>query len=256
MGFFSLLLPLGSPPPGDGDHSLHSAAAGHIWLWIIIFFGPLGAAVYIFMEVVPDLGLLRQSFDSYGRRKRIAHLEGHGAAEPVGGQLRGAGRSFTWMKRSTRGPASATTRRSRPGRTLPDAVYRRGVAEIHLGDLPCRDRRPRTGDRAGPKVDFHRAIALLAHAYANTGQPEQSGRPFHARNRGVDAVGDLPELRRAPHLARAHRRSARMGRARPRAKSPRCPATCSAASGRGSGRPRRCSSGYRDSPVLNRRSGE
>ena len=30
-----------------------------VWLWIILFFGPLGALVYIFMEAVPDLGLLR-----------------------------------------------------------------------------------------------------------------------------------------------------------------------------------------------------
>src|SRR5438046_1601556 len=45
------------------------------WLWIIIFFGPLGALVYIFMEVLPDAGLLRQSFDSFPRRRRIRELE-------------------------------------------------------------------------------------------------------------------------------------------------------------------------------------
>ena len=27
------------------------------WLWIIIFFGPLGALVYIGVEMIPDLGL-------------------------------------------------------------------------------------------------------------------------------------------------------------------------------------------------------
>src|SRR5262249_11414171 len=32
------------------------------WLFIIIFLGPLGALVYIFIEVIPDLGLLRHSF--------------------------------------------------------------------------------------------------------------------------------------------------------------------------------------------------
>ena len=46
-----------------------------LWLWVIIFLGPLGALVYFFMEVVPDLGLLRQSFDAFGRRKRIGQLE-------------------------------------------------------------------------------------------------------------------------------------------------------------------------------------
>ena len=41
------------------------------WLWIIIFLGPLGAAVYIFIEVLPDAGLLRHSFDGFPRRKRL-----------------------------------------------------------------------------------------------------------------------------------------------------------------------------------------
>ena len=56
-----------------------------IWLWIIIFLGPLGALVYIGMEVVPDLALLRQSFDSYGRRKRIGHLEAMVLQNPSAG---------------------------------------------------------------------------------------------------------------------------------------------------------------------------
>ena len=42
-----------------------------VWLYVIIFLGPIGALAYIGMEVVPDLGLLRQSFDAFGRRKRI-----------------------------------------------------------------------------------------------------------------------------------------------------------------------------------------
>ena len=41
------------------------------WLWIIIFLGPLGALVYIAIEVVPDVGLLRQSFGVFPRRKRM-----------------------------------------------------------------------------------------------------------------------------------------------------------------------------------------
>src|ERR687892_1790752 len=75
MGFFSFLFPWGA--------ILQVAAIVHfirrrpdtVWLWVIIFLGPLGALVYIGLEVVPDLGLLRQSFDAFGRRKRIRQLE-------------------------------------------------------------------------------------------------------------------------------------------------------------------------------------
>src|SRR6185369_14412851 len=55
------------------------------WLWIIVFLGPLGAGVYILMEVVPDLGLLRQSFDAFPRRKRIRQLEALVLDNPAAG---------------------------------------------------------------------------------------------------------------------------------------------------------------------------
>ena len=45
------------------------------WIFIILFLGPLGALVYIFVQVLPDVGLLRQSFKVFPRRKRISQLE-------------------------------------------------------------------------------------------------------------------------------------------------------------------------------------
>ena len=45
------------------------------WLYIILFLGPLGAAIYLVVEALPDLGLLRQSFKVFPRRKRIHELE-------------------------------------------------------------------------------------------------------------------------------------------------------------------------------------
>ena len=40
------------------------------WLWIIIMGGGIGALVYIGVEVLPDLGDLRQSFKIFSHRKR------------------------------------------------------------------------------------------------------------------------------------------------------------------------------------------
>jgi len=45
------------------------------WIYMILFLGPLGALIYIFVEAVPDIGLLRQSFKAFPRRKRISELE-------------------------------------------------------------------------------------------------------------------------------------------------------------------------------------
>jgi hypothetical protein len=60
MGFISLFFPWGV--------ILQILAVVHfirrrpdgIWLWVIVFLGPVGALVYIFMEVLPDLTLLRR----------------------------------------------------------------------------------------------------------------------------------------------------------------------------------------------------
>jgi len=32
------------------------------WIFVILFLGPLGALIYILIEVIPDAGLLRTSF--------------------------------------------------------------------------------------------------------------------------------------------------------------------------------------------------
>ena len=45
------------------------------WLYVILFLGPLGAAVYVAAEMIPDLGLLKGSFQGFGRRSRIGHGE-------------------------------------------------------------------------------------------------------------------------------------------------------------------------------------
>ena len=45
------------------------------WLFIILVGGWLGALVYIAVEVIPDAGLLRTSFQVFPRRKRIRELE-------------------------------------------------------------------------------------------------------------------------------------------------------------------------------------
>src|SRR5215471_21603644 len=57
------------------------------WLWIIIMGGGLGALIYIVVEVLPDLGLLRQSFQVFSHRKRIRQLEVMVLDNPSAGNL-------------------------------------------------------------------------------------------------------------------------------------------------------------------------
>src|SRR5436190_964587 len=63
-------------------------------------------------------------------------------------------------------------------RRRPDTIYRRGIAEIHLGDFEAAVRVLQTVTSRDPKYDLHRAIALLAHAYANAGQSDKADALF------------------------------------------------------------------------------
>src|SRR5580698_9584221 len=45
------------------------------WIWVILLLPPIGAIVYLFVEAVPDMGLLRGQMKMFPRRKRIRQLE-------------------------------------------------------------------------------------------------------------------------------------------------------------------------------------
>ncbi|HEY2471218.1 MAG TPA: tetratricopeptide repeat protein [Terracidiphilus sp.] len=143
------------------------------WIYIILFLGPVGALVYLIAEAAPDVGLLNQSFKGISRRKRIAALgltirdnPSAGNYEELGelymedGQLQVAREAFN----------KAIAARSN---TL-DCFYRRGVCAVLLGDavgaLPDLEK----VIAKEPNYDFNRGPALLAQAYALTGQKEKA----------------------------------------------------------------------------------
>ena len=148
-----------------------------IWLRLIIFLGPVGALVYIGMEVVPDVGLLRQAFDSAGRRRRIAQLEAVVLENPAAGNYEEL--ADLHLDEGHYARARACYDKAIAGRAGDlDPIYRRGIAEIHLGDYPAAIADLETVTARDPKYDFNRAIALLAHAYANAREPERADELF------------------------------------------------------------------------------
>jgi hypothetical protein len=143
------------------------------WLWIIIFFGPLGAGIYIFMEVIPDLGLLRHSFEGFPRRKRIRILEALVLDNPAAGNYEELGDLHLDEGNFARA-RECYDKAIRSRSDLPDAFYRRGIAEIQLGDFAAAVPDLEHVVSREPKYDSNRAAALLAHAYANTGRAEDA----------------------------------------------------------------------------------
>jgi hypothetical protein len=147
------------------------------WLYVIIFLGGLGAAVYILIEVVPDLGLLRQALDSHGRKKRIRMLEALVLENPASGNYEELGDLY--LDEGTFARARECYDKAISSRTTHlDPIYRRGIAEVNLGDFNAAAADLELVTSREPKYDSHRAMALLAHAYANTGQTDKAAQLF------------------------------------------------------------------------------
>jgi hypothetical protein len=140
------------------------------WLWIIIFFGAPGAFIYIVMEVVPDLGLLRHSFEGFGRRKRITYLEALVQQNPAAGNYEELGDLYLDEGKYAKA-RECYDKAITPRTTHADPYYRRGMAAIQMGDFPAAAADLEHVTSKDPKYDSNRALGLLAHAYANTGQP-------------------------------------------------------------------------------------
>jgi hypothetical protein len=151
------------------------------WIWIILFHW-VGALVYIVVEVIPDAGLLRSSFQVFPRRRRIHELENAVLDNPSAGNYEELGLLYLDDRKFDK--ARACYDKAISSRTdHPDPFYRRGIAEIELGDyaaaLPDLERTM----KADPNYDFHRAKGLLAWAYAQTGQLEKADAMFREATR-------------------------------------------------------------------------
>lgn len=142
------------------------------WLWIILVHW-LGALVYIAVEVIPDAGLLRHSFKVFPRRKRIRELEAAILDNPSAGNYEEL--ADLYLEEGKFARARQCFDKAISSRTdSPDPFYRRGIAEIEMGDFAAAVPDLERVVAKDAKYDFHRAAALLAHAYANTGRAEKA----------------------------------------------------------------------------------
>jgi hypothetical protein len=143
------------------------------WLFIILFLGWIGAIVYIVAEVIPDAGLLRGEFQVFPRRRRIHELERAILDNPSAGNYEELG--LLYLDDGDFVRARACYDKAISSRTdSADPFYRRGIAEVELGDFAAAVPDLERAVAADPNYDFQRAKGLLAHAYAQTGHAEKA----------------------------------------------------------------------------------
>src|ERR1700751_4580199 len=151
------------------------------WLFVILFHW-VGALIYIAVEVIPDAGLLRTSFQVFPRRRRIQELERTILDNPSAGNYEELGQLYLDDGNFYR--ARACYDKAISSRTdHADPFYRRGIAEIEIGDFPAAVPDLERAVHSDPDYDFHRAKGLLAWAYAQTGQPEKADALFREATR-------------------------------------------------------------------------
>src|SRR5437868_1463144 len=135
MGFFtSLFYPWGIILQGVAIvHFIRRRPDGY-WLWVILCLGPLGALIYIFVEVLPDAGLLRQSFKVFPRRSRIRELEAAILDNPSAGNYEEL--ADLYLEDGNFARARQCYDKAISSRTdSPDPFYRRGIAELEMRDF-------------------------------------------------------------------------------------------------------------------------
>ncbi|HEX4603573.1 MAG TPA: tetratricopeptide repeat protein [Candidatus Angelobacter sp.] len=147
------------------------------WLWIIIMGGGVGALVYIVVEVLPDLGLLRQSFQVFSHRKRVRQLEMMVLDNPSAGNYEELADLYLEQKKFDK--AKECYDRAISSRTdSPDPFYRRALCEMELNDFAAAVADLERVVRIDGNYDYQRAAGLLAYAWARNNQDDQAANLF------------------------------------------------------------------------------
>lgn len=143
------------------------------WLWIIIFGGALGAAVYIFAEAIPDLSLLRTSFQGIGRKSRIRALELQILDNPSAGNLEEL--ADLYFDNKNYAQAREALNRAIAARSdSPHAFYLRAKSALAMGDYAAAIPDLDSVVAKDPKFDYYRAAGLLANACARAGDLQKA----------------------------------------------------------------------------------
>ena len=146
------------------------------WLWIILMFGGIGALAYIFIEVIPDVGLLRTSFQVFPRRKRIKQLEGMVIDNPSIGNYEELGDLYLDDGQYVKARECFDKVIAREDSI--DPLYRRALGAIALNEYAAAVADLEKVTARDPKYDYQRAAGLLAHAFAKTGERDKASNLF------------------------------------------------------------------------------
>ena len=146
------------------------------WLYLIIFLGPLGALIYLAIEGLPEM-FNPGAFRFVERGRRLREVEGAIRQNPSAGNYEELG-LLLLDKRDWAGARACFDKALAQRTDSLDPFYRRGLAEVELGDFAAARADLEHVATADPGYDFQRAAGLLALADWKTGDIERAQRLF------------------------------------------------------------------------------
>jgi hypothetical protein len=146
------------------------------WLWIILMFPGIGALAYIFIQVIPDFGLLRTSFQVFPRRKRIRQLEAMILDNPSIGNYEELGDLYLDDGKYSKARECFDKVLAREESI--DPLYRRALCALALNDYNAAIADLEKVIARDPKYDYQRAVGLLAHAWGKIGERDKASTLF------------------------------------------------------------------------------
>jgi hypothetical protein len=148
------------------------------WLFIIIFFGFLGALAYFLVEGI-DFDAMGRSIRGPSRRRRIRTLQALIRDNPSAGNYEELGDLLLMEGRFAEAKAAFDAALAQRTDSV-DPFYRRGIAEFELGDFTAAIADFERVVKQEPKYDYSRARTLLAQSLARAGRTADAEAAFDA----------------------------------------------------------------------------
>ncbi|OLB31498.1 MAG: hypothetical protein DMG41_31685 [Acidobacteria bacterium] len=143
------------------------------WFFIIFFGGFLGASVYILVEILPDLGLLRDTMQGFGRRSRIQKVETDILDNPSAANYEELGELYKDQGQYGKGREAFTNAIAARSDSI-YTFYSRALCSLAMNDFAAAIPDLERVVAADRKFDYYRAAGLLADAYARTGDLQRA----------------------------------------------------------------------------------
>jgi hypothetical protein len=158
-------------------HFIKYRSGNWLWLYVIIFLGPLGALIYLAVEVLPELRGAHTSSKWLGRRRDIKRLEATVLDNPSAGNYEEL--ADLYLEQGNYARARECFGHAITSRTdIPHPFYGRALCALQLGEPTAAIPDLEKAVAIEPKHDYNRAGGLLANAYALTGRNHDAERTF------------------------------------------------------------------------------